>query len=100
LDNLDSRTENYQTERNLRTNYSTTRIYEHPSQSSGTRTFIVKINDNGNENENDENQNQNRNSYGTTFALTRSPHSTSIEIKGKERPRVSQRKKQFETNGR
>lgn len=96
LDNLDSRPDNYQNERNLRTNYST-RIYEHPNQTSGTRTFIVKINDNGNESENDENQNQNRNSYGTAFALTRSPHSTSIEIKAKERPRVSQRKKQFET---
>ncbi|XP_063420974.1 rho GTPase-activating protein 21-like isoform X2 [Mytilus trossulus] len=97
LDNLDSRTENYQTDRNLRTNYSTTRIYEHPSKNSNTRTFIVKINDSGTESENDENSNQNRNSYGTAFALTRSPHSTSIEIKSKERPRVSQRKKQFES---
>lgn len=99
VDNLDSRTENYPVERNLRTNYSTTRIYEHPSKNSNTRTFIVKIDSSGNESENDENQNQTqgRSSYGTAFALTRSPHSTSIEIKAKERPRVSQRKKQFES---
>ncbi|XP_060065954.1 rho GTPase-activating protein 21-like isoform X2 [Ylistrum balloti] len=108
VDGLDSRPGHYVTERSLRTNYSSP-TYEQQNQNGGARTFIVKIGNKTIETGGNNQTNgqvpggatvQMSNQYGSTFALTKSPHGAQIEIKQKEsreRPIVSYRKQQFES---
>ncbi|OWF42359.1 rho GTPase-activating protein 21-like isoform X2 [Mizuhopecten yessoensis] len=109
VDGLDSRSGHYITERSLRTNYSSP-AYEQQNQNGGARTFIVKIGNKtietgGNGQSNGQVSGgatvQMSNQYGSTFALTKSPHGAQIEIKQKDNrerpPMVSYRKQQFES---
>ncbi|XP_033762340.1 uncharacterized protein LOC117343900 isoform X2 [Pecten maximus] len=110
VDGLDSsRSGHYITERSLRTNYSSP-AYEQQNQNGSARTFIVKIGNKtietgGNNPTNGQMSSggavQMSNQYGSTFALTKSPHGAQIEIKQKDNrdrpPIVSYRKQQFET---
>ncbi|XP_069112527.1 rho GTPase-activating protein 23-like isoform X2 [Argopecten irradians] len=107
VDGLDSRSGHYITERSLRTNYSSP-SYEQQNQNGSARTFIVKIGNKtietgGNNQTNGQSGSavQMSNQYGSTFALTKSPHGAQIEIKQKDNrerpPIVSYRKQQFES---
>ena len=100
VDSLDSRGQSNQTERNLQ-------IYEHPNQSAGGgRTFIVKIGDRHFEggisqghspSQASVNNSMQKPSYGTAFALTRSPMSGQYELSPQEAPVVKHKKMMFET---
>ncbi|XP_052778297.1 uncharacterized protein LOC128215599 isoform X2 [Mya arenaria] len=105
VDSIDPRSNVFHTEQSLRTAYNSnnshTNEQKQQHQSPSSRTFIVKIN--GGEDRsmtptNIQSPQASAHSYGTAFAVTRSPTSAEIEIRQKREPRilVSHRKKQFE----
>ncbi|KAK3109196.1 hypothetical protein FSP39_025208 [Pinctada imbricata] len=96
VDGLDSKPQT-PSERNLE-------IFEHPNQGSGGRTFIVKIGDRHFEggisqghspSQVSMNSSLQKPSYGTAFALTRSPVSGQFEL-SQEVPIVKHKKQMFE----
>ncbi|XP_067650553.1 rho GTPase-activating protein 23-like isoform X1 [Haliotis asinina] len=93
VDNIDSRLSRFQTQRSWHTDSN--RFHDQSNPESPMRTFVVRI-PVGERSLGSDGTDGGGKGSGTTFALTRSPVTTQIEIKKTPRQIVSHRKQLFE----